>query len=172
MTQDEFWDHIRASRRRDPDDQADLLAARLAHLPADEVLDFGRRWLEAKARAHTWDLWGAAYLVNGGCDADGFDEFRNWLILQGDEVFAAAVADPDTLAAVLTGNGEIGTDAHPSYDAYCAATGRDDYVAALRARHPDAPGDPPLAKAWDFDDPAAMRARFPRLAAAYPTDEE
>ena len=48
MTQDEFWDHIRATRRRDPDDQADLLAARLAPLPPDEVLDFGRLWLEAK----------------------------------------------------------------------------------------------------------------------------
>lgn len=172
MTQDEFWDHVRAARRRDPEDHADHLAARLARLPVDEICDFGRLWQAAKARAHTWDLWGAAYLVNGGCDADGFDEFRNWLVLQGREAFDAAVANPDALADVLTGRGEVGTDAHPSYDAYCAATGRDDYVAALRQRYPDMPDDPPVEKTWDFDDPATMRARFPRLAAAYPTDEE
>lgn len=172
MTQDEFWEHVRATRRRDPEDHADRLAARLAHLPVAEILDFGRLWLEAKARTHTWDLWGAAYLVNGGCDADGFDEFRNWLVLQGREVFEAAVANPDTLADLLTGHDDVGTDSHPSYDAYSAATGRDDYVAALRARHPTLPDEPPLRKGWDFDDPAAMRTRFPRLAAAYPTDEE
>lgn len=172
MTQDEFWDHVRAARRRDPDEHADHLAARLAPLPVDEILDFGRWWLAAKAAAHTWDVWGAAYLVNGGCADDEFDEFRNWLILQGREVFDAAVAEPDALAEVLSGRGEIGSDAHPSYDAYCAATGRDDYVVALQQRYPEIPDEPVPAKAWDFDDPAAMRARFPRLAAAYPTDEE
>lgn len=172
MTQDEFWDHVGATRRRDPDDHADHLAARLARLPADDILDFGRWWQAAKAAAHTWDLWGAAYLVNGGCSDDGFDEFRNWLILQGRDVFDAAVADPDTLADRLTGHADVGTDAHPSYDAYCVATGRDDYVAALAQRFPNMPDEPVLKKEWDFDDAATMRARYPRLSAAYPTDEE
>lgn len=172
MTQDEFWAHIRASYRRDVDDHADHLAARLARLPVDEILEFGRLWLMAKATAHTWDLWGAAYLINGGCSDDGFDEFRNWLILQGRETFDAAVANPDSLADGLKGHGEIGSTAHPSYDAYCAATGRDDYVAGLAARYPEMPDEPTLGKEWDFDDAASMRSRFPRLAAAYPTDEE
>ena len=44
------------------------------------------------------DLWGAAYLINGGCSDDGFDHFRGWLMTQGREVFARAVAEPDSLA--------------------------------------------------------------------------
>ena len=38
--------------------------------------------------SYRWDLWGAAYLANGGCSDDGFDYFRGWLIGQGRKVSA------------------------------------------------------------------------------------
>ena len=55
------------------------------------------------AEAYHWDLWGAAYLINGGCSDDGFEYFRRWLVLQGRDVFQAAVSNPDTLAEVAEG---------------------------------------------------------------------
>lgn len=69
MTEPEFWAHVAAARPRryDPDAHADALAARLAKLPEGDVLDFVRHWDAASARAYRRDLWGAAYLVNGGC---------------------------------------------------------------------------------------------------------
>jgi len=39
-----------------------------------------RRYLN---KAYTWDLWGAAYLINGGCSDDGFEYFRRWLVSRG-----------------------------------------------------------------------------------------
>lgn len=172
MTEDEFWHHVRAARRRDPDEHADRLAARLARLPAGDILAFGRWWHVQEARSYTWDLWGAAYLVNGGCSDDGFEDFRNWLILQGREVFEAALKDPDSLAAALGGDAEVEVECHPAYDAYCAATGTDDYAAALAAKYPDLPDFPTLGGRWDFDDEDEMRRRYPKLFAAYLSDED
>ncbi len=171
MTRDEFWQHIRATRRLDPQEHADRLAARLARLPVKEILSFGRWWHLMKAKSYTWKLWGAAYLINGGCSDDGFDYFRNWLLLRGREVFEEAVRDPETLAGVLKGDGEVEAEVAPAFDAYCAATGEDDFVDALAERYPNLPDYPPLKNGWDFDDDAAMRRRYPRLFAAYAAEE-
>ncbi len=49
-------------------------------------------------RAHTWDLWAAAYIINGGCSDDGFDDFKAALLTMPDELFDQVVEDPDCLA--------------------------------------------------------------------------
>lgn len=176
MTEPEFWAHVAATRPRryDADAHAEQLAARLAKLPEPDILDFVHHWDAASARAHRLDLWGAAYLVNGGCSDDGFQYFRWWLILQGREVFDAALADPDSLAEVLDGETDVEAEVYPGNDAWFAATGhvRDDdgyeaFERALLFRHPKRPVEPPLAPYWDFDDDAEVRRRLPRLAAAY-----
>ncbi|QDU23593.1 DUF4240 domain-containing protein [Urbifossiella limnaea] len=181
MTEPEFWAHIHAARPRryDAEAHADQLAARLAELPEPDILDFVHHWDAASARAYRQDLWGAAYLVNGGCSDDGFQYFRWWLVLQGRAAFDAAIADPDTLAEVLDGETEVEAEVYPGTDAWFLATGRakddDGYEAfarALRFRHPHPPAEPPLAAEWDFDDDAEVRRRLPRLAAAYLDGEE
>ncbi len=171
MTQDEFWQHIRATRRLDSDDHAERLATRLAKLPVPEILAFGMLWETYLAKAYTWPLWGAAYLVNGGCSDDGFDYFRVWLLLQGQAVFDAALKDPDTLATHLKGDAEVEAECNPAYDAYAVATGKDDYFDALKQQYPKLPAPPPLKQAWDFDDDDAMQQRYPKLFAAYLADE-
>ena len=176
MTEAEFWAHVAAARPRryDADTHADELAARLSKLPEPDVLDFVHHWDAASARAYRRDLWGAAYLINGGCSDDGFQYFRWWLILQGRDVYDAALADPDSLAEVLDGETEVEAEVSPGMDAWFIATGtaEDDagyaaYDRALLFRHPKRPTEPPLAPRWDFDDDAEGRRRFPRLAAAY-----
>lgn len=178
MTEDEFWEHIRATRRVDPDAHVERLTARLTKLPPEEILDFDHLWRVVAARAYRRDLWGAAYIINGGCSDDGFDYFTDWLILQGRTVYEAAIADPDTLAEVLDGE-EVECECHPGADAWFAATGNDHdddgYAAwerALKFRHPKPPKRPPLANRWDFDDDDEVRKRFPRLAAMYLGDED
>lgn len=79
-----------------------MLGSKLMTLPAEEILAFDQIYDEMRARAYRWDLWGAAYLLNGGCSDDGFEYFRGWLIAQGEKVFQNSLSDPDGLADVVT----------------------------------------------------------------------
>jgi hypothetical protein len=174
MTRDEFWEHIRASRRVDPEEHAERLAKRLAKLPVGEILDFDRWWDVALNQSYRWDLWGAAYVIDGGCSDDGFDYFRGWLILQGRKVFEAAVKNPDTLAGVVDPDeGFIEYQGRPGWDAWFAKTGTEQndagYDALLAACEAHSPKRlvPRMGRRWDFDDDEQVRKRLPRLAKKY-----
>jgi hypothetical protein len=175
VTQKEFWEHIQKSKRRDSEEHAERLVARLAKLRAVEIIDFGHWWDQTLRQAHNWNLWGAAYLINGGCSDDGFDYFCQWLILQGREVFTAAVKNPDTLASVVKPDEEFyECGSFPATDAWFRATGIPDnekgydaLSAAEEARHGEPKPAPPLKTSWDHDDDAQMRKRFPKLSALY-----
>jgi Protein of unknown function (DUF4240) len=52
------------------------------------------------------NLWGTAFLMNGGASDDGFDYFRGWLISQGRKVFEAALENPDSLSDVIDKDAE------------------------------------------------------------------
>lgn len=175
MTLDEFWEHIKKTRRKDPDAHVEKLEARLAKLPPDEILDFDHWWTVLARESYDRNLWGAAYLINGGCSDDGFDYFRDWLILQGRDVFQAAVSDPDSLADVLGPDaGEVECECYPALYAWFTATGTGDdenrysaFQAARETRHPNRLPFPDLAERWDFDNDEEVRKRLPRLAALY-----
>ena len=178
MTLDEFWEHIQKSKRKDPEAHAEKLTARLSKLKPDEIIDFGHWWDAMKREAYHWNLWGAAYLINGGCSDDGFIDFRSWLVLRGRDVFQAAVTDPDTLAALRVEPDEAECECYPAMRAWFTATkteendaGYDAYNAAEQARHPGREPVPELGDGWDFEDDAEMRKRYPRLSALY-TDRE
>jgi Protein of unknown function (DUF4240) len=55
------------------------LTNQLAALSADELAAFESHHTEAFYRSYDWGLWGAAYLIDGGCSDDGFDYFRAYL---------------------------------------------------------------------------------------------
>jgi len=100
MPADRFWQIIERAARSssDPDAHAEALRVALRELSAEEVISFEvafRRYLNA---AYRWDLWGAAYIIHGGCSDDGFEYFRRWLVSRGRDVYEAALADPDSLA--------------------------------------------------------------------------
>lgn len=181
MTLDEFWEHIRKSKRKDPDAHVDRLVKRLVKLPPEEIIDFDYWWNLLHAEAYNWDLWGAAYLLNGGCSDDGFIDFRSWLILQGRDVFQTALTNPDTLADVDIGEDEAYCECYPGPHAWFEATGKsadDDRYEAMEAaylaRHPagSRKEGPDLGEMWDHDDAEEVRKRMPRLAALYfPEDD-
>ena len=51
--------------------------------------------------SYQYGLWTAASLMcENGCSDDSFIDFRAWLIAQGEEIYLAALADPDSLADV------------------------------------------------------------------------
>ena len=169
MTVDEFWNHIRATHRRDPDEHTERLVARLAKLTREDIVDFCFWWGWMHTEAYRINLWAAAYYVNGGCSDDGFDYFRNWLILQGRDVFTAAVADPNTLADVCKdgkADGEFMCDHEPGWQAWDRAVGSgtdEAFNLLFHARHPEKLAAPELGKHWDFDNSQMIRQYLPRF---------
>ena len=167
MDEAEFWRLVARPAAEnpdaDPEDWADAVTEALADRPPADSVAFDRHLTAAMDRGYTWDLWGAAYLIRGGCGDDGFGYFRRWLIAQGRERFEAALADPDSLADVpgLTEDDGEGVECEglrsAAFAAYERATGEE--LPADPART----GPPELGAGWDFDDDAGMRRRYPRL---------
>jgi hypothetical protein len=176
VTKKQFWEHLERSRRKDADAHADRLVKRLAKLPVKEILDFDRLWEEANSAAYTWNMWGAAYIINGGCSDDGFDYFRGWLILRGRKAFEAALKNPDSLAGVVDPDEDFCEyEGRPAWDAWFAATGTDrdsdggyDALDAALDAHPrKGTAGPGLGRTWDFENDRKMQKRYPRLWALY-----
>ena len=104
MDHRQFWKIIDASRRQangDLDAQVEALREQLQALPPEEVVRFQELFDEYWARAYRWDLWGAAYIIGGGCSDDGFMDFRAWLISKGERAYEAALKDPESLVQVV-----------------------------------------------------------------------
>jgi hypothetical protein len=101
MPEDKFWGLIAASRSEsggDSEGQESALTALLHELPLNDLITFQNRYRQLRGQAYTWPLWGAVYIINGGCSDDGFCYFRDWLITQGREVYTNTLADPEWLA--------------------------------------------------------------------------
>lgn len=95
-----FWSIIDgvAHTGKTPDDRLEALEAALKPLSLDDIVSFEMTFRRLLNDAYTWDLWGAAYVIHGGCSDDGFEYFRRWLVSRGRKAYEAALADPDSLA--------------------------------------------------------------------------
>ncbi|HEY9037623.1 MAG TPA: DUF4240 domain-containing protein [Roseovarius sp.] len=91
-----FWEVIGHPCERSTAAQIETLPDRLARFKATAIKAFDAMLHEMEARAYRTDIWALAYLLNDGCSDDDFAAFRCWLILQGRDVFEAALAEPDT----------------------------------------------------------------------------
>lgn len=171
MTETDFWALIESTRADDADTHAERLTARLAKRDPKEILAFGHLWERLRDDAYTWPLWGAAYLINGGCSDDGFTDFRSWLILQGEATYREALASPDSLANLQIEDDEASCECYIAPDAYQTATQageHDSFYAALAAAYgPLKSRDVPAGEEWDFDDDEEMEKRLPDLFANY-----
>ena len=159
MSDDQFWTLLQSNRPRggDQDDHLDALRAALDALDAEAVAGFAQRFRKAMADSFAWELWGAAYVMNGGCSDDGFDYFRPWLIAQGREVFELGLRDPDGLAAYdFDDEFEFESLLYLPDEVYEAKTGKELVVE----------GQPlePSGQPWDEDD---LERLYPKLCARY-----
>lgn len=131
LTDENFWaliDHS-VALEANPDAQLADLRASLSGISASQIADFERMFDETMRQSYSWDLWGAAYLANGGASDDGFEYFRCWLISKGRTLFHKVVASPDSLADLLApdsgGDLEFEEFAYVAREAWQAKTGRD-----------------------------------------------
>jgi hypothetical protein len=166
MNEQRFWQLIDESRAaaggaRDmasAGEQAESLEELLMREPPADILDFERMFSALMARSYDWNLWGAAYVLNGGCSDDGFDSFRAWLIGQGKKVFEAVLAAPDSLVDFVDDEVESEQLLYVAARAYEAQTG--DEIPSVSV----ALSDVPRGEEWEEED---LPERFPRLSAKF-----
>ncbi len=159
MDDERFWAFIGAARDAAGDDVEDRVSGLeqvLLNHHADEVLEFQHKYDEMLERAYRRDLWGAAHVMNGGCSDDGFRYFRDWLISEGEAVYEAALADPDSLAA-LAQDEEFELESF----GYVAAEVYEQLTDAPMPRGKALEPALPAGKQWAEAD---LPALFPRLA--------
>lgn len=160
MTIDAFWNIIDGL---EPEKAEAQLTERLEALSPPEIFAFNRHFCEVFWSAYDWKLWGAAYLIDGGCSDDGFMDFRYGLISRGRAFFEAALAEPDTLADVLTEEDFIPNESfgYVADRVYEAKTGEDMPDLGLP------PIGEPRGETWDFDDEEESSARLPKIWKRY-----
>ena len=158
-----FWGLVADSRTATDNDtgrQSELLEERLRRLEPVQIADFERIRHRLDRRAYTWDLLGAAYVIEDGCSDDCFRDFRGYLISLGPRVYEAALRNPDSLASVVqdaeTGDWENADDVAP--DAYESVAGED-----IPTGSSDLSGRP-RGTPWDDDEVEQLIQRYPRLA--------
>ena len=166
MDEAAFWQltsDTRAASDNDTGRQSELLEERLSQLPAQQIVDFGRIRHRLDQQAYSWEIWGAAYVIDDGCSDDCFRDFRAYLISLGREPYEAALRDPDSLAPVVQdaeeGDWENADNVAP--DAYESATGED-----IPTDDSDLSGNP-SGQPWDDEDQDALVQRYPALAARF-----
>ncbi len=101
MDESEFWTIIDRCHEASPDDmdrKGELIKGEIGRLSREQALAFWNHFEAAQAQSYDWQLWGAAYVVHGGCGDDTFDDFRASLISRGRRAFKAALGNPDSLA--------------------------------------------------------------------------
>jgi hypothetical protein len=171
VNRDEFWEFLDKARAlADSPDDADGVAAAAVELLCrrmpGEIAAAAQPFWGLMAESYRGDLWGAAYVVNGGASDDGFEYFRGWLISQGRTVFSQAVADPDSLAGVpaVLAAAASGMDLHGepmldiAWNAYQRKTGESLPDDSCTVSYPS------IEFGWDFEDREATRRRLPRLS--------
>ena len=163
--EERFWAIVESTAHHAPasPQQTEALRDALAALPIEQVEEFDRILQQTMASSYSWDLWGAAYVINGGASDDGFEYFRRWLISRGRRVFEAALADPDSLAdllpAGLDGPLEYEDFAYVAPEVWEARTKRPaDTMPRGAAAYPSDPSGAPFE-----EDEAALKARYPKL---------
>jgi hypothetical protein len=160
-----FWQLTEDARREAGNDtarQSELLEERLKQLPPQSIVEFGKMRQRLDRQAYTWNMWGAALVVEDSCSEDCFRDFRAYVISLGRDAYESAIQNPDSLAPVAE-NAELGdweNADNVAPEAYSSVTG-DDFPPG----DSDLSGDPAGPK---VDTSAnALRHRYPRLSARF-----
>lgn len=157
-----FWEIIEEAKAKSGDDwesRPESLKTILKTKNPEFIHKFCIEYHNKLIEGYRWDLWGAAYLINGGCSDDGFDYFRDFLISEGKRVFEAAISEPDSLAELSDlEEVELELYRYAIDQAYEELTGNE-----MPPIDGDCP-DMPTGEEWEEDELPSM---FPKLAELY-----
>ena len=130
MDEDQFWKLIEKARvaaNNNYQTQIVTLKSALLALEPKEIEKFDNTFTALLASTYDWKLWGAAYVINGGCSDDCFDYFRQYLIGQGKDRFYQTLKDPESCIDWIKSEGDDEWEGlqYSAMDAYKQKTGKD-----------------------------------------------
>lgn len=159
MDLDRFWSIVDSVK--DSPEPESAVENELRKLSPEELVSFQGHMDAMRDQAYRWDLWGAAYVLQGGCSDDGFEYFRLGLISKGRAVYEKVLSAPDSLADV-EGIDEDGLDGellgYAAMKVYKDTTGKEMSLPPYSSKEP-------AGEEWDFDDESQWALRLPKLAA-------
>ena len=103
MDDDQFWKIIQKTKDNSHgnfEQQQEELAAQLKKLTPSDIILFDNRFSYYRGAAYSWELWGAIYIIHGGCSDDSFNDFREWVIAQGRDFYQKTIKNPESLINV------------------------------------------------------------------------
>ena len=150
MNLGDFWEII--EKGKDSDDPESVLATQLEELEPSEIESFQDHFDSLIDKAYRWDLWGAAYMIGGGCSDDGFIDFRYALISKGKEVYERALENPDSLS-------DLGPEAELDNEAfgYVAQQVYEEIKGCDMPRSQRIQSEESMGEEWDFEDRTEKR---------------
>ncbi len=163
----EFWNliaRVKKSGGEDIEERSDALSEELGKLEPDEIISFSNIFSSLLDQAYSWNLWGAAYIMQGGCGDDSFWDFRSSLISIGKEVFERALENPDSLADL--DDHEIDNLYFEGFQYVAEQVYEDLTEKELPARSSPHPSEP-SGTGWDFDNEDEAMKKLPRLFSKY-----
>ena len=160
MDETGFWALMEAAKAETTpklSNQPEILQA----LPTKEIIAFDRIFTTLFFNAYRWDLWAAAYIIEGGCSDDGFMDFRAGLIGLGREAYYDALNDPNSLALQPKTGVDFSQEEllYAAGKAYEAVTGEEMPDDGLRH-----PREPAGERSWDE---ATVADKYPQLTAKF-----
>lgn len=90
-----FWTIISDARSASESETILNIEARMVTYSAMAIRTAAKTVQTLAHDAYRNDIWALAYVLHDGCSDDGFDDFRNWMILQGQATFEGILANPD-----------------------------------------------------------------------------
>ncbi|MBV1778518.1 DUF4240 domain-containing protein [Paeniglutamicibacter sp. ABSL32-1] len=171
ITEPRFWqiiDQAHESCDGGAEEFAEALREGLRQSDQQEVVAFDQLYALKTQALYSWELWGVAYLLLGGCSDDEFTDLRTWIVAQGRDFYLSCRKDPTMLA-----NGQL-KDPTEVMDAEEVRYVPDEIFmemtgTSIEEQYPDQPsasmaGQAPAGVPWD-DYPDRLEARFPQVQA-------
>jgi hypothetical protein len=165
MSEDDFWkliDKSRAASNNNYQIQISSLKTILLTLEPADIEKFDNTFTALLAASYDYKLWGASYVINGGCSDDCFDYFRQYLIGHGKEKFYQTIKDPESCASWIKSEEEENWEGlqYPAMEAYKQKTGKE--IPKTYQPEFELKGKP-------FDEETVMK-QYPKLAKKFMGD--
>lgn len=165
MDEDEFWkliDKSRVEANNNYQTQITSLKTILLILEQSDIVKFDNTFTALLAASYDYKLWGASFVINGGCSDDCFDYFRQYLIGHGKEKFYKTFKEPESCASWIKSEEEDNWEGlqYPAMEAYKQKTGKE--IPKTYQPKFELKGKP-------FDEETVMR-QYPKLAKKFMGD--
>ena len=161
IDENKFWEIIKTTKSNSSGNyerQQTELNKELSKLTAIEILKFDNKFRTLRGQAYTWDLWAAAYIMNGGCSDDCFSDFRGWLIGQGKDVFDNAMQNAESLVKLEhdLDNDDWEGLSYVAREVYEKKTGGKEMPNGIRENFEI------IGEEWEEDE-SFLKAKYPKL---------